>query len=335
MSFDFHTPVLLNEVIHYLNPRLNQNFIDCTVGGGGHALAILKRIEPRGRLLGIDADEAALRQFKVQSSKFKVKDRVILVEDNFRNLKSIVKKLKFRPVNGILLDLGMSSYQIEQSGRGFSFQKDEPLDMRFSSSKFKVQSSKLQFKIKNFTKYPITNLTAEKIINEWSERELENIFRIYGEESQSWQIAKAICQARQKQKISTTPMLVQIITQTKTKFFFSKIHPATKVFQALRIAINDELDALTEVLPQSIDILQPGGRLAIISFHSLEDRIVKHFFRKEARSCLCQPKSPICVCQHQPQLKILTKSPIIASTKEINLNPRARSAKMRVAEKIG
>ena len=266
-----HIPVLQKEVIKYLDPKPNENFIDCTVGEGGHSYAILEMIGPRGKILGIDCQ-----------LRIKPKERLILAEDNFANLSEIVKKNKFKPVNGILLDLGMSSWHLEESGRGFSFQRKEPLDMR----------------------YCLTNqLTAEKIVNFWSKSELERIFNEYGEEKFEGKIAERIIEARKFRPIADTLQLVKIIGANPRK-----------VFQALRIAVNDELNNLKKVLPQAVEILEPGGRLAVISFHSLEDRIVKNFFKN-------------------PSLIILTKKPVGPSPEEVRKNPRSRSAKLRAITK--
>lgn len=334
-----HIPVLLNEVIENLNIQSNQNFIDCTFGDGGHTMAILEKNGPNGKVVGIDWD---LQKFKVQSLKFKVKERLILINDNFANLEKIIEQLrsnaKFKNLkfSGIFLDLGFSSRQLEENGRGFSFQKDEFLDMRFN---------KLD-----------TDLTAEKIINKYSEKELADIFWKYGEEKHSRRIARIIVQDRKKQKITTTKQLADLIyrihpdgyqgkkfkacgeqsrTIQNSKFKISKtIHPATKVFQALRIAVNNELENLKQVLPQAIKILELKGKICVISFHSLEDRIVKQFFKQESKNCVCPSEFPQCVCNHKASLKIITKKIITPTFEEIKNNPRSRSAKMRVAEKI-
>jgi len=299
-----HIPVLLSEVINFLNPQPNQNFIDCTMGGAGHSVEILKRTGPEGKLLGIDWNREALIAAKENLAKFG--ERAVLVQDNFANLKKIVEMEKFNRAQGILLDLGMSSTELESSGRGFSFLKNEPLDMRYGES----------------------GETAGEIVNSRSASKLAKIFREYGEEKQAWKLAKTIAQARVQREIKTTGDLVKIIGGKGRK------HPATKVFQALRIAVNHELENLEKVLPQALEILAPGGRLVVISFHSLEDRIVKNFFRAESRGCLCGPEIPVCVCKHQKQLKILTKKPVKPKLKEINQNPRARSARLRAAVKF-
>lgn len=329
-----HISVLKKEVIDFLDPKPNQNFIDCTLGGGGHSLEILKRVGPKGKVLGIDLDKEAIEFVQTQVSLLDKKNKItkltnppaplcqegmaenlILVQDNFKNLADICNKhfLKL-PVHGILLDLGVSSRQFDEPSRGFSFREDGFLDMNFNQdAKFK----------------------AFDVINKWSQKKLENIFRKYGEEIFARQIARGIIRAREKEPIDTTKKLADIINKNiPVKFNFKKIHPATRVFQALRITVNEELENLIAVLPQILQILEKGGRVAIISFHSLEDRIVKQFFAKESRSCVCPPSFPICKCEGYPKFKILTRKPIIASERELENNPRSRSAKMRVAERV-
>lgn len=282
-----HIPVLQKEVLQYLSPKPNENFIDCTFGGGGHSADILKKISPRGKILAIDWSPEMTE--KVSNKN------LILICDNFSNLKEIVKKTKFTKVSGILFDLGMSSWHLAESGRGFSFQKREPLDMRYS--------------LRN-------QLTAEKIVNYWSKFDIEKILREYGEEDFAREIAEEIIKERKSKQIKTTSQLVEIIKKAVPKRYLrQRIHFVTRTFQALRIAVNDELNNLKEALPQAMEILKTGGRLVIISFHSLEDRIVKNFLKDES-------------------LKILTKKPIIPSLKEIRINPRSRSAKLRAAQKL-
>jgi len=280
-----HNPVLQKEVLKYLDPKANENFIDCTINGGGHALAVLERIKPEGKVLGIDLDKKVIDQLGS-------KDNLILVCDNFVNLKKIVKELEFKP-DGILFDLGMSSWHLDQSGKGFSFLKDEPLDMRYSEQ---------------------TDLTAEKIVNEYSLKELEKIIKEYGEERFARRIAKKIVDKRKKKRIKTTLELSEAI-----KFKQKRIHFATRTFQALRIAVNDELNILAKTIPQAIDILVPGARLAVISFHSLEDRIVKNLFKSLSSE----------------EFEILTNKPIKPSLEEITSNHRSRSAKLRAIMKYG
>jgi len=282
-----HIPVLLKEVLDSLNPKPGQNFIDCTIGFAGHAIPILEKVAPMGKVLGIELDKEVFKKLKFQ-------DNIILVRGNYADLKQIVKENNFYPINGILFDLGMSSWQIEKKGRGFSFQKDEPLDMRVDNGQ----------------------LTAEGIINQWPEKELIRVFQEYGEERYAGRIAKIICQIRQTRPIKTTKQLVDLIIKIVPR---TRIHPATRIFQALRITVNDELNNLEKALPQALEILEKNGRLAIISFHSLEDRIIKNFFKQEAK---------------EVNLKILTKKPVRPTDNEVNLNPRSRSAKLRVAVKL-
>lgn len=294
-----HFPVLKKEAIEYLNPKPNENFIDCTVGFGGHALAILENNGPKGKVLGIEADSEVIKNTKSEIEKSGHKNRVILISDNFVNLKEIVKREKIGKISGILLDLGMSSWHLAESGRGFSFLKKEPLDMRYSL---------------------LNPLTAEKIVNYWSEQEIERILREYGEERFSQRIAKEIVEERKFREIKSTSQLTEIIKRAVPGWYqHQRINPATRTFQALRIVVNDELNNLIKVLPETIEVLNAGGRIVVISFHSLEDRIVKNFFRDKAKENL---------------LKILTKKPIGPSAKEIKINPRSRSAKLRAAVKI-
>ena len=297
-----HIPVLQKEVLEYLNPKSNENFIDATIGGGGHALAILEKILPRGKVLGIDWDSEMIQYLKPSGN-------LILVCDNFVNLKEIVKKKNFGKVSGILFDLGMSSWHLGKSGRGFSFQKKEPLDMRYSLE---------------------TQLTAEKIVNYWSKFDIEKILREYGEEKFARIIAENIIETRKARIIKNTFQLVEIIKKSVKNR--QKIHPATRTFQALRIAVNDELNNLKEVLSQALETLSTGGRLIVISFHSLEDRIVKNFFKHRA-SKGSEGKEEDRVLFANQSLKILTKKPITPSNKEIKINPRSRSAKLRAAQK--
>jgi len=315
-----HIPVLLNEVIEYLQPKSGQNFIDCTLGGGGHAKEIIKKISPDGRLLAIDLDETAIALAKDNLSSYN--DRIEYVLDNFSKIKQIHnERFSLFKINAILLDLGLSSIGLKDKDRGFSFQVDGPLDMRFD----KRQS-----------------LTAEEIVNTWSFDKLNKVIREYGQEKLAPEVTNAICDLRQRHKITKTKMLVgAILLAFRNKLKTNKevpwiggIHPATRTFQALRIAVNDELNVLRKTLPQCLEVLDKGGRLAVISFHSLEDRIVKRYFRQESKNCICPVELPICQCDHKAILKIITKKPITASDKEIDSNSRSRSAKMRVAEKI-
>lgn len=320
-----HKPVLLNEVIEYLNLHPGDKAIDATFGGGGHGAKILEKILPTGKLLAIDLDKDILKNFDVRAVK-----NLTFINDNFKNLKEIVEKnfinhpvpttsghpsLKSRglKVQGILFDLGLSSDELENSGRGFSFQKDEPLDMRFDTEQ---------------------TLTAQHILNSYSLEDLYDIFKNLGEYPHARQLSKIIFKQRKLKKFKTTFDLVAAVLQVHrrrqhdgAKFYRAtrKIHPATKVFQALRIAVNNELENLKEVLPQAVEILAPSGRLVVISFQALEDRIVKNYFRSLVR--VEKPSQGL-------GIKLLTKKPISPSEKEIENNPRSRSAKMRVIEKL-
>ncbi len=289
-----HIPVLQKEVLQYLDPKPSDNFIDATVGEGGHAISILEKNGPEGKLLGIDLDSQQVNSSKNYLSDFE--KRIILVNDSYVNLKEIVERENFKSVHGILLDLGMSSWQLEKSGKGFSFLKDEALDMRYS-----LQNT----------------LTAEKVINEYPEKEIEKILIEYGEEKFARQITMKIVQERTKKEIKSTFELRDIIKKA-TSNRRGNIHLATRTFQALRIEVNGELANVKKVLPQAIAVLAPGGRLAVISFHSLEDRIVKNFFKGESEKGI---------------VKVLTKKPIVAGYDEVVANPRARSAKLRAIVK--
>ncbi|MCX6746151.1 MAG: 16S rRNA (cytosine(1402)-N(4))-methyltransferase RsmH [Candidatus Parcubacteria bacterium] len=306
-----HEPVLSQEVLEYLAPKPNENFIDCTLGGGGHAQEILKLTAPNGKLLGIDLDPKAIKSVQENLNEFK--DRLVLINDNYKNLKQIIYDSGFNQINGILFDLGLSSYELEDRARGFSFKGNDFLDMRFGS----------------------TGKTAADVISKYSEKDLLRVFKEYGEERFARQIASEIVRARKQNQILTANQLVLLLEKVyKNRPRPKKINLATKVFQALRIEVNDELNNLKSVLPQAVEILEKNGRLAVISFHSLEDRIVKEFFKREAKECICPPYVPICQCGHQKSLKILTKKPITPSLDEIKRNPRSRSAKLRVALKI-
>jgi len=309
-GFD-HKSVLLEEVISFLSPHNNGIYVDATVGSGGHAEKILAMSDPSGRLVGLDIDPKVLVIAKKKLEKFS--DRCNLVEANYIEVVNVIKKLGIEKIDGIVFDLGVNLEHFVNPERGFSFIKDGPLDMRLSP------------KIKN---------TAADIINGWQEKDLIDIFFRFGEEKKARKIVRFILEGRKKKRISTTTELTEIITNALGKGKFGKIHPATKTFQALRIAVNDELFNLESVLPQAIDILNPGGRICVISFHSLEDKIVKSIFRFFAQGCICPPEINVCVCQNKPKIKIITKKPVVPGEKELLVNPRARSAKLRVAEKL-
>ncbi|MDD5145399.1 MAG: 16S rRNA (cytosine(1402)-N(4))-methyltransferase RsmH [Candidatus Pacebacteria bacterium] len=292
-----HTPVLQKEVLEILNPKPNENFVDCTIGKGGHAKLILEKTFPDGKVLGIDWDPRQIENLKNTFSDYK--KRIILVSNNFANLKVILKENKFKNISGILVDLGFSSWHLEEGKRGFSFLKNEPLDMRYS---------------------PENPNTAEKILNYSSEIDIEKILRECGEEQFSEKIAKEIIEIRRVKPIKSTFQLVEIIKRATPAWYqHRKIHFATKTFQAIRIAVNDELNNLKKFLPASIEVLEPKGKLAIISFHSLEDKIIKNFLEENGKNGL---------------IKILTKKPIQPAYCEVARNNRARSAKLRAAEKI-
>ena len=307
MSVPVHVPVLLDEIIAGLQARRGDYFVDCTVGLGGHAAAILEKISPSGRLLGIDADPEAIKISQDKLSDYG--EAVTLVNDNFVNLEAICERYHFHPVDGILFDLGVSSLQLDTAERGFSFHLDAPLNMRFDSEQ---------------------GLTASDIVNSFSEQELAKLIEKYGEERHSRRIARHIVQNR---PIATTVELARLVEQALGGKR-AKIHPATRTFMALRIAVNSELQNLELALKQTIDILRPGGRLTVISYHSLEDRIVKQFMRDAASSCLCPPGTVICHCGHTPTLKLISRKVIKPTSLEIESNPRSRSAKLRIAERL-
>jgi 16S rRNA (cytosine1402-N4)-methyltransferase len=296
-----HTPVLLNEVLTGLQPRDGGRYIDGTLGGGGHAAPVLEHSAPGGRLLGIDADPAALAATAARLAPFG--ERVVLAHGNFRAIGQLARDHGFAGVDGILLDLGVSSHQLDTAERGFSFATDAPLDMRLD---------------------PTQGETAAELVNELPENELADVIFRYGEERGSRRIARFVAEARRKHLIATTGELAELVTRALGGRR-GKIHPATRTFQALRIAVNRELESLEAALPQAVDLLASGGRLAVISFHSLEDRIVKLFFRAE---------SGYGGTGHG-RLAIVTKKPIEATEDEARSNPRARSAKLRIAERVG
>jgi 16S rRNA (cytosine1402-N4)-methyltransferase len=307
MSVPVHVPVLVDEVITALQPRRGGHFVDCTVGLGGHAAAILEGISPSGRLLGIDADPEAIKISKDKLSDYG--EAVTLVNDNFINLEAICKRYRLHPVDGILFDLGVSSLQLDTAERGFSFHLDAHLDMRFN---------------------PEQGLAASDIVNRFSEQELAKLIERYGEERHSRRIARYIVQNR---PIATTTELAQLVEQALAGKR-ARIHPATRTFMALRIAVNSELQNLELALKQTLNLLRPGGRLAVISYHSLEDRIVKQFMRDAASSCLCPPGTVICRCGHVPTLKLVSRKVIKPTSLETESNPRSRSARLRIAERL-
>jgi 16S rRNA (cytosine1402-N4)-methyltransferase len=306
-----HTPVLLTESIAALQPRPGGRYIDATLGGGGHAEKVLQLSDPSGRLLGIDEDPAALDAARVRLASFG--ERLQLAQSYFDSIGELAEAHGFKPVDGILFDLGVSSPQLDTPDRGFSFQVEAPLDMRLG---------------------PDAQATAADLVNTLPAAELERIFREFGEERFARRIANRIADERKSSPIVTTTRLASVVAGAKPPGRRERIHPATRVFQALRIAVNDELDRLARALPQAADALAGGGRLAVIAFHSLEDRIVKQFIRHESRDCICPPGTPQCVCGHLATLRQVTRRPVQATEREIAENPRARSAKLRVAERL-
>ena len=307
MSVSIHIPVLLEEAIEALAVQPGGRYIDCTLGGGGHAAAILEHSAPGGQLLGIDADLGAIKVARPRLEAYG--NSILLINENFVNLQAIGTEYDFLPVHGILFDLGLSSLQLESNSRGFSFQQDGPLDMRLS---------------------PRQEATAADIINTLSETELARLIGTYGEETYSRQIARQVVRER---PVRTTHQLAQTIERA-TGGRRGRIHPATRTFQALRIAVNHELEHLESALKQAINLLGVEGRLVAISYHSLEDRIVKQFMHQESRDCICPPGTPTCVCGHTACLRLISKRVITPSPAEVQLNPRSRSAKLRVAECI-
>lgn len=307
-----HVPVLLNEAIKYLDIKPGGVYVDGTVGGGGHSYEIAKLMQPDGTLIGIDQDIIAINAAKERLQKYG--KSIILVNDNFKNIKTIVQDKGIGMVDGILLDLGVSSYQLDEEERGFSYMKDAELDMRMDRN---------------------NSLTAEVIINDWPEQQIANIIKQNGEEKWAKRIAKFICNERAKKRIKTTYELVEIIKMAiPTSARREGPHPAKRTFQALRIEVNDELGILENTIKDGVSILKPRGRFCIITFHSLEDRIVKTIFNQLEKPCICPPKIPQCICGKIPQVKIITKKPVSADSREISQNPRSRSAKLRVAERL-
>ena len=302
-----HEPVLYHEIIQALEPKNKGYYVDCTLGAGGHALGILNASEPEGQLLGFDLDPQALALARETLAPHE--QRILLVQRSYTKLSETRQENQWPLVNGIVLDLGVSSMQFDTAERGFSFREDAPLDMRFG---------------------PEITESAADIINTYSEAELAEIIFRYGEERASRRIAKAIIRDRPIRTTFELATLISTVIPRKGK----RVHPATRTFQALRIAVNDELGSIEKVLPQAVESLAPGGRLAVISFHSLEDRLVKRYFRYESKDCICPPRQPVCTCNHQAKIKEMTRKPIRPSEEETSRNPRARSAVLRVAEKI-
>ncbi|GBD38175.1 Ribosomal RNA small subunit methyltransferase H [bacterium HR37] len=307
-----HKPVMVREVIEFLNPSPGGIYVDATLGLGGHTEAILKASGIKARVIGFDVDEEALTLAKKRLCAFS--ENIVFVNENFSRIEEVLKSLGIEEVDGVVADLGLSSFQLEGSKRGFSFLRDEPLDMRMDKR---------------------IGVTAFNLINELDLEELSNIFKTYGEERWARRVAKYIIRYRSQKPIKTTLELAEIVSEAIPKRFHPRsIHPATKVFQALRIAVNKELENLEVFLRKAIPLLKRGGRIAVISFHSLEDRKVKSVFREFSLSCICPPGLPVCGCGRRGVLRVLTRSPVRPSSQEVSNNPRARSAKLRVGERI-
>ena len=306
----YHTPVLLKEVVNQLQPHRGGLYVDCTVGGGGHAGEILHVCGPDGQLIGLDWDEEAIAASRERLSEFGA--RVQLVRVNYVELERVLMSLGVTVVDGVLFDLGVSSRQFDEPTRGFSFLREGPLDMRMSRP---------------------FGATARDVLRTASLEELAKIFRVYGEEKRSRAIAREIVDEREHAPLETTTQLARLVERVLGPKH-GAIHPATRVFQALRIAVNDELNHLKRGLAVTTQFLSSGGRMAVISFHSLEDRIVKQFFVEQSTGCICPSDLPVCACGRQKVLRTVTKKPVTAGEMEVHVNPRARSAKLRVAEKI-
>lgn len=305
-----HVPVLLDEVISGLKIDPNGIYVDGTLGGAGHSLEIVKRLET-GKLIGIDQDENALK--KARETLKEYEDRVIFVHSNFENIDRVLNELGIDKIDGMLMDIGVSSHQLDEASRGFSYHNDSKLDMRMDRTK---------------------RFSAWNVVNEYSEDDLASIIWDFGEEKWAKRIAKFIIEERKNKNIDTTLDLVEVLKKAIPAGARKDNHPGRKTFQAIRIEVNRELEVLTKVIPKVVSRLNKGGRLCIITFHSLEDRIVKDMYRELFKDCICPPELPICMCDKKREIKIITRKPIIASSGEIERNPRSRSAKLRIAEKI-
>jgi len=308
-----HLPVLAEEVIEMLRPAAGSLQIDATVGGGGHTERILEASDPDGRLLGLDADGAAIARVAQRLERFG--DRLVLRQANFRELGAVAPAAGFGAVDGLLFDLGLSSFQLADTERGFGFRAGGPLDMRFDATR---------------------GVSAAELLVTLDATELTALFRRFGEEPFAPRIARAIVEARRSAPITTAEELAALVERVapRTAPGRRRIHPATRVFQALRIAVNEELDALSEALAAAVDLLRPGGRLVVLSYHSLEDRIVKRFLDAERKGCICPPSVPVCICGRTPRLRLVTRPSLTPTDAEIAANPRARSARLRAAERI-
>jgi 16S rRNA (cytosine1402-N4)-methyltransferase len=309
-----HVPVMVDEVVEMLAPAAGSRHVDATLGGGGHAERILTASDPDGRLLGLDADGAAIARVRARLAP-RFGDRLRLRQANFSELSTVAPDEGFATIDGCLFDLGLSSFQLADSERGFGFRTDGALDMRFDTTR---------------------GMPASELIATLDVAELTALFRRYGEEPFSGRIARAIVETRGATPIRTADALAALVARVTPSRAPGRrrVHPATRVFQALRIAVNEELDALEAGLVAALDLLRPGGRLVVLSYHSLEDRIVKRFFQAERRGCICPPETPVCVCGHEPRLRLLSPKGLVPSAAEVTANPRARSARMRAAERI-
>ncbi|MGI6622373.1 MAG: 16S rRNA (cytosine(1402)-N(4))-methyltransferase RsmH [Clostridiaceae bacterium] len=313
MEFE-HKPIMLEECIEFLDIRPDGIYVDGTLGGGGHSAEILRRLGPKGLLIGLDQDKNAIKAAESRLLDINSKAEVVIEHTNFENIREVLKAQKIDSVDGILLDLGVSSHQLDEGERGFSYQHDAPLDMRMNQS---------------------DSFNAQILLNSWSKDEIARVIRDYGEEKWAARIADFIVRNREAQKITTTGQLVDIIKAAVPAAARREgPHPAKRTFQALRIAVNRELEVLENLLGTVNGILKPKGRVVIITFHSLEDRIVKKAFQEQAQGCICPRDFPKCVCGIKPELRIITRKPVTPSDSELNENPRARSAKLRAAEKL-
>ncbi len=313
-EYFFHKPVLLAEVIEQLRPKSGSIIVDCTLGGAGHAEAIAKAIAPGGMLVGLDVDDEAIDVAKDVLAPFGQQIKIQIKKASFADIDDVLIDAGTGLVDGFLFDFGISSRMVDDASRGFSYKVDAPLDMRMDRQQ---------------------KLTAEMVVNEYDERSLEQVIRRYGEEKFARRIATAICEARKRERIKTTTRLAEIIKEAiPAPARRTGLHPAKRTFQAIRIEVNKELENIREGLNSSINWLKPGGRLVTITYHSLEDRIVKKLMKDWERKCVCPEDIPVCVCEGVQLAKIITRKPITPSKKEIEANPRARSAKMRVAEKV-
>lgn len=310
-----HTPVLLHEVLEYLQPSVGGSFIDATLGGGGYTQALMEAVGVKGKVLSLDLDVDAITNFELRISNHALREQVTVRQGNFKDIAAIAQEHGFTGVDGIVADIGLSSYELDAAGRGISFKHDEPLDMRFDAASGGV--------------------TATELLADKSEAELAILFSTFGEERHARSIARNIVRKRTEEAVTRTTQLVDIITNSLPRAVRHKVQDSCRrIFQALRIAVNGELENLREFLPAALGVLAPGGRLVVVSFHSLEDRIVKQFFVQAATGCVCPPNFPHCVCGKTPQVQILTRRPVSAGEAELAQNSRSRPAKLRAALKL-